>query len=274
MLGEGPAWDVVRTAARRAEVKVVPLERLEDGDRVRSVIDAVWGEQVLPRELVKAFQHAGSILYGAEAEDRLVGFVMGFAGLADGLHVHSHMLASLPGWEDRGVGYSLKLAQRAACLDHGIAEARWTFDPLVARNARFNLVKLGAVAFRMHSNFYGEMADRLNRGDRSDRFEVRWRLDSERVEHAVAGTVTAPPEGGAVLEAVGDPPEPKPTGLAPVPGITVAVPRDHLALKGAHPELAGRWRDASAEMFRVCFDAGLQATWFDRDRGYVFTEPA
>ena len=180
-------WDPAWAAADRAGVSLRRLDGLDDAEAVRSVITQVWGEQVLPRELIRAFQHAGSVLYGAEAEGEMVGFVLGFAGLDGGLHVHSHMLAAVPGRQNHGVGYALKLAQRAECLDLGIEEVRWTFDPLVARNARFNLVKLGAEAFRFLPDFYGEMTDVLNRGDRSDRFEVRWRLRSVRVERALRG---------------------------------------------------------------------------------------
>lgn len=242
---------------------------------MRGVIETVWGEQILPRELIKAFQHAGSVLYGAEADEVLVGFVLGFAGLADGLHVHSHMLASVPGRQDRGVGYALKLAQRAHCLDHGIDEVRWTFDPLVARNARFNLAKLGAEAFRLLPDFYGAMSDRLNRGDRSDRFEVRWRLSSDRVERTLRGEVRPPPSSRAVLEAGGDPaaPEPRWTGTEAEPGVAVAIPPDQHALKAADPVLAGRWRDAAGEAFGRCFDKGLVASWFERGSGYVFERP-
>jgi predicted GNAT superfamily acetyltransferase len=278
MAGQGPAWELVRTAAHRSGVSIVPLEELNDADRVRAVIEAVWGEQDLPREMLRAFQHAGSVLFGAEANGELVGFVMGFAGLADGLHVHSHMLAAVPGWQDRGIGYVLKLAQRAECLDRGIDEVRWTFDPLVARNARFNLVKLGAEAFRLLPDFYGEMSDRLNRGDRSDRFDVRWRLSSDRVEQALRGTLDRVVPGESVLEAVGetatDDSEPKLTGVSPAPGARVAIPADHQGIKARDPALARRWREASAEAFRVCFDEGLVATWFDRDAGYVFAEPS
>jgi predicted GNAT superfamily acetyltransferase len=267
------AWELVRAASSRSGVSISSLDSLEDCDRVRAVIEAVWGEQVLPREMIRAFQHAGCVLYGAEAEGNLVGFVLGFAGLARGLHVHSHMLAAIPGWQDRGVGFALKLAQRAHALDHGIEEVRWTFDPLVARNARFNLAKLGTDAFRLLPSFYGEMTDRINRGDRSDRFEVRWRVASTRVEDAITGSPPGARPGPALLEAVGDPeaPEPRLTGAACAPGATVAIPRDHQALKSRHPALASRWRDVSSEAFRMCFDAGLVATWFDG--AYVFEEP-
>jgi len=254
-------------------VAVVPLTGLEDADRVRSVIESVWGEQVLPREMVRAFQHAGSVLYGAEAPGGdLVGFVLGFAGLSEGLHVHSHMLAAVPEWQDRGVGFALKLAQRAHCLDHGIEQVRWTFDPLVARNARFNLGKLGAEAFRLLPNFYGRMTDRLNRDDRSDRFELRWRLSSERVGRALAGEAERPRIGEALV-ARDERGMPRPTGKPPQPGATVAVPADHHALKGRDPAAARAWRDAVEEAARRCFEAGLAAVWLDRDRGYVFDLP-
>jgi predicted GNAT superfamily acetyltransferase len=272
MAPDSSAWDLVRRAADRAGVSVSPLDDLADADRVRQVISAVWGEQVLPRELLKAFQHAGCVLYGAEADGELVGFVLGFAGLSDGLHLHSHMLASVPGRQNGGVGYALKLAQRAHCLDVGIDEVRWTFDPLVARNARFNLAKLGAEAFRFLPDFYGEMTDRLNQGDRSDRFEVRWRLSSDRVDRVLRGAAVAPPFGRPVLVARGDSaaPEPEASRAEPGPGATVAVPPDLHSLKEQGPELARRWRDAAAEAVERCFDRGLVATWFDRVAGYVF----
>src|SRR5712691_4757272 len=105
MEGTGPAWELVRAAAARSGASIRELDRLEDADRVRSVIEAVWGQQVLPPEMVRAFQHAGSVMYGAEAGGVLAGFVLGFAGLSGGLHLHSHMLATRPRWQDRGIGF-------------------------------------------------------------------------------------------------------------------------------------------------------------------------
>ena len=127
-----------------------PLERLEDADAINGVIAQTWGEQQLDREVIVALAASGNVPWGAYAGDEVVGFVLGWVGFdpVDGLHVHSHMLAALPERRHRGVGYALKLAQRAQALDQGIPVARWTFDPLVARNAWFNLVKLGATADR------------------------------------------------------------------------------------------------------------------------------
>lgn len=268
----GEAWRLAHEAADRANVRLVPLTELSDAERIRAVVDVVWGDQAPPRELIRAMQHAGSVLHGAVAGEELVGFVWGFVGFEDGIHLHSHMLAVVPSLQVQGVGFALKLAQRAVCLDHGITEVRWTYDPLVARNARFNLVKLGAAAVAVYRGFYGPMEDRLNRDDRSDRFQVRWGLRSDRVQRALGGTAEHPAFGDAVLEAVGDPglPEPKLTGADPHPGATAAIPADIHRLKDERPDLTRPWRDASTEAFERCFDRGLVATWFDPGAGYVF----
>jgi predicted GNAT superfamily acetyltransferase len=243
------AWHLARSAADSAGVSIAPLTEPAHLERASTVLEQVWGpEQAIPEELLRAFQHAGVVLYGAESERRSVGFVFGFLGFEGGLHLHSHMLAVLPDKQDRGVGYTLKLAQRAACLDQGVDEVRWTFDPLVAKNARFNLVKLGAVAYRYLPGFYGQMSDRLNRDDRSDRFEVRWRLTSPRVERALRRGLDAPTAFRARID----------------------IPRDYHQLKERDAAAAREWRHSSGRKFQECFDAGLVATWLTEEPSYVF----
>ena len=61
----------------------------------------------------------------------------------------------------------------------------WTYDPLEAANGVLNLGKLGAVCRCYLRNFYGEIADRLNAGLPSDRFEVAWRVGDARVRERV-----------------------------------------------------------------------------------------
>ena len=225
----------------------------------------------MPRELLRAFQHAGSVMIGAETGDEVVGFVLGFLGFSGGFHLHSHMLAVVSPWQARGIGGALKLAQRAMCLDEGIEEARWTYDPLVGRNAHFNLVKLGAAAVRFLPQHYGSMSDRLNAGDRSDRFEVRWRLSDQRTEQALGGRASRPATGDVLLrpdEADADWPVEASSGT-PQPGAVIRIPGDHLALRGRNPEAGRAWREASARAFSKCFEAGLEATWYEAG-AYVF----
>jgi predicted GNAT superfamily acetyltransferase len=143
---------------------------------------------------------------------------------------------------------------------------------MIARNARFNLVKLGAVGAGILTDFYGDMPDRVNRGDRSDRFEVVWRLRSERVDRALRKEVEEPPLGDAVLEASDGETMPRPrlTGTNASPGATVAIPRDYLSLREEDPALAREWRGTTAEALIACFASGLEATWMTRDGRYVF----
>lgn len=262
------AWALAHRAAAAAGVQLRPLRTLEECEAVVGVMVATWGDyQTLPREVIRALAESGNVPYGAFAGTELVGYVLGWAGVdpAEALHLHSHQLAALPARRHRGVGYALKLAQRAQALDQGISVARWTFDPIVARNAHFNLHKLGAVADRFERNFYGEMSDDLNRGERSDRFVVRWDLEREPGPRPTGGGHPAALKDGTFRGI--------PSGAGQ--GVFVEVPVDHLELRGRDPELAARWRDVLAEAIEACLAEGLVAVGFvrlDRESGYVMAK--
>ena len=244
------AWALAHEAASSALVQLRSLTRLDDADAILDVMIATWGEhQLVPREMLRALSESGNVPVGAFAAGRMVGYVLGWAGVEplDGLHVHSHMLAVRPDVRHGGVGYALKLAQRAQALEQGIRVVRWTFDPLVARNAYFNIAKLGAVCDRFARNFYGEMTDVLNRGERSDRFVVRWDLERE----------------------------PGPRELSPV--ATVAVPSEHEALRISSPASAAAERDRVAAAVEEQLAAGRVAAVFDRatsSYGFIPAEDA
>jgi predicted GNAT superfamily acetyltransferase len=237
------AWDVARAAARGAGVELRPLTTVEDADRIDDVIQVTWGGQRIDREVVRALAASGNVPWGAFEGDRSVGFVLGWAGVDDeGLHIHSHMLAAIPDRRHRGVGYALKLAQRAQALDQGVRVIRWTFDPLVARNAWLNIGKLGAIVDRFERDYYGAMTDDLNAGERSDRFMVRWEL-----ERAPGPRTVRPP----VTE--------------------IAVPPDLYELRRRDPARAGRWRDEVAEAAERAIVRGEVGLAFDRERSaYLF----
>ncbi len=107
-------------------------------------------------------------------------------------YLHSHMLAVAEPYRNSGLGFALKQAQRADALARGIACMRWTFDPRMAKNAFFNLHRLGATAGRLIPNFYGTLGSVLQGGLPTDRLLAEWRLDSERVRDAAQRTPGSP----------------------------------------------------------------------------------
>lgn len=255
-------------AAERAGVHITALHEPEQVRRIPAVVEAVWGPAVRPNpDILRALARAGAVLLAAEPLDRsgdAIGCALGFLGWEGGLHLHSHQVGVRPESQHTGVGYALKLAQRTACLKHGISEMRWTFDPLLARNARFNFDKLGVVGTAFLPDFYGQLHDTINSGDASDRFEVSWRLDTE----LSPGLVTSSGDGLLTVDGAGLPVR---TGTPPKPGVHVPIPADYAALRDAGDPSARAWRDASREAFGACFTAGLIATAFGA-RGYVFAE--
>ncbi|WP_240780182.1 hypothetical protein, partial [Nonomuraea zeae] len=165
-------------SAKAAGVVIRELQEIAEFQQVYRLFDEIWHPD--PRnvpvtmELMIGFAHTGSYVAGAFEGDVLVGASVGF--LAARRTLHSHVTGAVIG---RGIGYALKSHQRDWCLDRGLERITWTFDPLVRRNARFNLVKLGAMPEEYLEDFYGAMADAINEGDASDRLLAVWRLAGE-----------------------------------------------------------------------------------------------
>jgi predicted GNAT superfamily acetyltransferase len=231
-------------------VVVRPLSSLEDCRTASALIDRIWGERrIIGAPLLRAMAEHGGQVLGAFEGDTMVGTQIGVIGLTEaGPMLHSHITGIALETQHRGIGFLLKRAQRDWCLERGIDTVTWTFDPMVARNARFNLHKLGAVADRFFRDYYRAMDDAFNRGDRSDRLEVLWDLSSDRVVQAMAG----------------QPPEPDLDGRSLVP-----IPADYHALRAEDPTAAAARRDEVADALESRFAQGYRATGFVPEGGYV-----
>ena len=261
-------------AARAAGVAVVELGGVAETAAVSAVFAAIWGASssaAMPAELVRALAHAGNYVAGAYDGEELVGAVVGFLGLHHGrVHLHSHVAGVLPRAQGRSVGLALKLHQRAWALARGIGQAEWTYDPLVRRNAYFNLTKLGAAAVAYHADFYGGMDDAINAGEPTDRCVALWDLAAPRAVAAAAGAASEPDRaallagGAAVLLAEGEEGEPLAgPGLADRV-LLCQVPEDVVALRATRPELARAWRLAVRETLGRALAAGWVATGASR----------
>ena len=164
------------------EVKIQILKSLSEQSLARNIFDKTWSKDAgteITSNLLQAMVHNGAYISGAFIDQKIVGASFGFAAVEPELHLHSHMTAVLPEYQDRNIGFQLKIHQKNWAKENGFKSVSWTFDPLVARNAKFNINKLGAKITNYFSNFYGAMEDELNAGDESDRLLAR--LDTESV---------------------------------------------------------------------------------------------
>ena len=258
------------------------IEELIEVDDLRELAELwarVWerpGEPLMDSGLLRALAHSGNYIAGARSHDGLAGGIVGWFGghPPHDLHVHSHILGVLPGIGAPGLGFALKQHQRTWCLERGIKTVEWTFDPLVRRNAYFNLTKLGAGAARYLVDFYGAMSDGINTGDESDRILISWDLVSPRAEAAARGaahelaTDRLAGEGAARALVVGVDGEPHDAEFAG-PIVMLQVPDDIVAIRRTQPELARRWRHALRASLGGALSRGYSVLGVTRDGWYV-----
>jgi predicted GNAT superfamily acetyltransferase len=253
-------------AATAADVVVHPLHRVEELTAARRLFEEIWRPAAgdpspVTVELLRALAHAGSYVAGAFAGPRLAGASAGFFTAPPDPALHSHITGVAPGGRDRGVGFALKVHQRAWAVARRLDLVVWTFDPLVARNARFNLAKLGAVPTDYLENFYGPMTDAINAGMDSDRLLLAWRLHDPAVAAACAGRPHQPATAGAA-EALrlGDDLRPV-AGDTDAPLVTVAIPPD---VERLPPGDRRAWRQAVREVLGGLLHDGARVTGFVR----------
>lgn len=232
----------------RPKLVVEHLKSILDQGKARFIFDAVWassnGTEITPN-LLQAMTHGGSYLSGAFLESKIVGAAFAFPASNGGLHLHSHMTAVLDGYRDQGVGYALKIDQWHWAKKNNYSEISWTFDPLVSRNAKLNLIKLGVNISSYHPNFYGDMPDALNAGDESDRLMVKWQV-------------------------VGDNPLQRELVLTPKPNdVLIQIPADIVAIRSSDKEVNLCWRRKVREQFLQAFEKGGQVVGFTANSEYV-----
>jgi predicted GNAT superfamily acetyltransferase len=245
-----------------------------------ALLEAIWGraEEGVPvhSEVMKSLVHAGGcVTLVRDGDGRVIGAAVLSPAAPPGA-AYSLIAGVAPGLSDQGIGRALKLRQREWALEHGFTHMSWTFDPLVARNARFNLARLGAVAVEYEVAFYGRMSDDLNGDDESDRLVARWSLAGGRAAAAAAGTAPGHGDSGPAGNGPGDrgetlrdAPDDGPLLRRDAAGLWCRVPADIVALRRADPAQASRWRLAVRDVFRTAFADGYAATYCTRAGWYL-----
>lgn len=270
-------------AARRASVDVRPVTALADLEAMSELYAAIWRSDANPpmtTELLRALSKVGSYVAGAFDGASLVGASVGFFSAPAERVLHSHIAGVSPSSRLRNVGFAMKLHQRAWALQRGVSMIEWTYDPLVSRNAYFNIAKLAGDPAEYLPNFYGAMGDVINRDDASDRILVHWRLRDPQVADACAfrprlSDVASLREGGAGVALACSPDGAPVAGASGSVGAArlVAVPSDIESLRAGNPRLASEWRVALRETLLELMGSGFRITGFDRAGWYVLTPP-
>ena len=192
-------------AASQADLDIRPLASLAEYYQSLGLQKRVWGfdesDLVAPR-LFGVFARIGGSCLGAFLDGKLVGFTLAFAAFkpTGQRYWHSHMAAVEPALQHKGIGYLLKLRQREEAIACGLDLIEWTFDPLQARNAYFNIEKLGVRIEGYLPNFYGVTSSELHGAIPTDRLVAAWHLRSRRVVDRLAGKRPAHRGGGRRIE--------------------------------------------------------------------------
>jgi predicted GNAT superfamily acetyltransferase len=231
-----------------SNISIRPLTSLPDQQLGRMIFDHTWamdaGTEITPN-LLQAMIHSGAYLSGAFMDGECVGAAFAFPATTGGLHLHSHMTAVLDKFRDKGIGHALKVDQYKWAKQNNYKEITWTFDPLVARNARLNILKLGVDISAYYPNFYGDMPDELNAGDESDRVM-------------------------ASLKVVGDAPTPRTAISAPdKSAVLIAIPSDIVAIRGKDLAENLRWRRSVRDEFVGVLARGGKVIGFSENNEYV-----
>ena len=242
---------------------------------------AVWGvtdsREIVPKHIMIAMHDSGGLALGAFDRRKMVGFAIMMAGYLHGTpYLYSHMTGVVSQYQSKGVGYLLKRKQRDFAMERGFKLIAWTFDPIIAKNAYFNLGKLGAISRNFHANYYGEMRDSINYGWPTDRILAEWHLDP-----AVKAKIDSSKKGGGGYSPI------RTKGAEPslecvdwkvdlkAPYVRLRIPGDIVGLKEKNPSQALRWREATREVFTSYFGAGFAAVAVSREVGatsYVLTK--
>lgn len=270
------------------------LDTPEELQMVEELQRIIWpGSEtdVVPLHLLRTAVHNGGLVIGAaipgSESDQMVGFVFGFPGFyttPDGPRLKhcSHMLGVHPEFRGQGLGFQLKRAQWQIVRHQGLDRITWTYDPLLSRNAHLNVARLGAVCSRYLRAVYGEMRDELNKGLPSDRFEVDWWVNTQRVDRRLSKNARLRLDLSQFLAAgaevinparINEQGWPAPAELVKFPEalehgeevpvlLLVEVPADFQELKRNDVELARGWRMHSRMVFEKLFEDGYLVTDF------------
>jgi predicted GNAT superfamily acetyltransferase len=230
------------------------IDELDNCVRLQREVFGLPDLEVSPRRHLIVSRQAGGWTLGAFVAERLVGFVHHLAAVRGSeIFGYSHMMAVDPAFQNKGVGARLKWSQRERTIQEGRSFIKWTWDPMQARNAYFNLNRLGVIVLSYAENFYGTdyvtspvLTGAEPAGIDSDRLFAHWRLQSRRVTDLANGA----PASGVIV----------PTK----PEAVIDIPANWTKLYKENPAQAKQEQLRVRLEFQEAFASGLVAAAFER----------
>ncbi|MGW0516055.1 GNAT family N-acetyltransferase [Crossiella sp. NPDC003009] len=258
-----------KTEPSLAGVTVRELRTTEECVAAEALLAEVWGTPPhappIPADLLTSLLHSGGCVLGAFAGEAVVGLTVGVGGAPGSDSLYSMVAAVAATHAGRGIGLALKQTQRLWALDRGAATMVWTFDPLVRRNAHFNLNRLGARVTDYRKDFYPPMNDLVNRADHTDRLVVTWHLNDPV-------PLAAPDDSGPRVLDQDAQGEPLVTGAPADPVLLAWVPPDIETMRREDPAKARRWRLASRTVLARGWTAGYRPAGITADGCYLLRQ--
>ncbi|PSN86498.1 hypothetical protein B9Q02_01965 [Candidatus Marsarchaeota G1 archaeon BE_D] len=256
------------------EISIRELHTVEELSMAEQVQKLAWGMpdiMVTPKEIMRAIASNGGLVLGAFYGEKMVGMSLSFVGRRKNkLYMYSHMTGVSREYQSQGVGYLLKQKQRELSLKMGYELIAWTFDPLIARNAHFNMSKLGTITRTYLRNYYGEMNDEINFGLDTDRVIAEW-WSERSVESARKHALSDLEDCHYAIESTDSQGDCKSWSVDPnAKKVLVQIPSDIVALKRVDLKAAQRWRLATREVFEEYFKAGYAALAFLKLNGRLY----
>ncbi|MFK8023740.1 MAG: GNAT family N-acetyltransferase [Ilumatobacter sp.] len=235
-------------------VEIRTLHTADEMLGIAEVFTQVWGSAtpLVTIEVLMAVAHSGGYVSAAyetgTGQERMLGASVAIlARHRDRPALHSHITGLLPGARHSGLGRAMKLHQRTWSAQQDIDWIVWTYDPLVRRNAWFNLAVLDAEVHEFLPSFYGTMSDSINAGGHSDRLLVAWAVGPDSEEPV---TKAADPAGR----------------------LTIPTPEDVVMLRRTDPAAVADWRTRTSEPLREALERGDHVVGFTAEGDYVIEQ--
>lgn len=230
--------------------EILTVEEFAECVSLQRAVFALPDLEISPVRHLIVTKSAGGFTLGAFFKNRLVGFVLTVPAFGSGAEriFYSHMTAVKPDFQNLHIGARLKWAQRERALKENVRFIKWTFQPVQARNAFFNLERLGVEIKSYVANFYGTDYSTVGTKNKelgidSDRLFAEWNLTGEKVAALSSGENFI--EKDDVIK-------------------TIEIPNDWNALVEKNPQKAVLEQTKIKEAFQDAFAQNLICRRFER----------